>query len=162
MVTKTGPFQGAIVGLGFGAEFIPIYQRHPDVNIAAICRRDEAKLCEMGAAFGIEKCYAKYDELLADPAIDFVHINSPIPDHAWMSIEALRAGQHEIEQHHVGPHPQHLGQRQIAARHQGHVDAVRAQVLRRQPRQALVVLHVHDAEVLQRVAGRIGRHACVR
>jgi predicted dehydrogenase len=94
MATKSGPFQGAIVGLGFGAEFIPIYQRHPDVNIAAICRRDEAKLCEIGAAFGIEKCYTKYDELLADPAIDFVHINSPIPDHAWMSIEALRAGKH--------------------------------------------------------------------
>ena len=91
---KSGPFQGAIVGLGFGAEFIPIYQRHPDVNIAAICRRDEAKLCEIGAAFGIEKCYTKYEELLADPAIDFVHINSPIPDHAWMSIEALRAGKH--------------------------------------------------------------------
>jgi predicted dehydrogenase len=94
MATNSGPFQGAIVGLGFGAEFIPIYQRHPDVSIAAICRRDEAKLCEIGAAFGIEKCYTKYDELLADPAIDFVHINSPIPDHAWMSIEALRAGKH--------------------------------------------------------------------
>lgn len=94
MVTKSGPFQGAIVGLGFGAEFIPIYQRHPDVHIAAICRRNEAKLCELGEAFGIEKCYTKYDELLADPSIDFVHINSPIPDHAWMSIEALRAGKH--------------------------------------------------------------------
>jgi predicted dehydrogenase len=94
MATKSGPFQGAIVGLGFGAEFIPIYQRHPDVHIAAICRRNEAKLCELGEAFGIEKCYTKYEELLADPAIDFVHINSPIPDHAWMSIEALRAGKH--------------------------------------------------------------------
>ena len=32
--------------------------------------------------------------MLADPEIDFVHINSPIPDHAWMSIEALKAGKH--------------------------------------------------------------------
>ncbi len=38
--------------------------------------------------------YTKYESLLADPDIDFVHINSPIPDHAWMSIEALKAGKH--------------------------------------------------------------------
>ena len=94
MVNQSRPLNAAIVGLGFGAEFIPIYQRHPDVRVAAICRRNEAKLCEIGAAFGVEKCYTRYDELLADPAIDFVHINSPIPDHAWMSIEALRAGKH--------------------------------------------------------------------
>ena len=30
----------AIVGLGFGAEFIPIYQNHPNAEIYAICRRD--------------------------------------------------------------------------------------------------------------------------
>ncbi len=45
-------------------------------------------------AFDIAKRYTKYEEVLADPDIDFVHINSPIPDHAWMSIEALKAGKH--------------------------------------------------------------------
>jgi predicted dehydrogenase len=64
------------------------------VNVAAICRRDQSKLHQIADAFGIGKRYARYEELLADPAIDFVHINSPIPDHAWMSIEALRAGKH--------------------------------------------------------------------
>jgi hypothetical protein len=34
----------AIVGLGFGAEFIPIYQRHPQANLTAICQRTEASL----------------------------------------------------------------------------------------------------------------------
>ncbi len=33
-----------------------------------------------------------YDELLKDPGIDAVHINSPIQDHAKQSIAALRAG----------------------------------------------------------------------
>jgi predicted dehydrogenase len=88
------PLNAAIVGLGFGAEFIPIYQRHPQVSVAAICQRNEARLSQVGEAFGIDKCYTRYDELLADSGIDFVHINSPIPDHAWMSIEALRAGKH--------------------------------------------------------------------
>ena len=31
----------AIVGLGFGAEFIPIYQAHPDAEMVAICRRNK-------------------------------------------------------------------------------------------------------------------------
>jgi predicted dehydrogenase len=94
MVNNSRPLNAAIVGLGFGAEFIPIYQRHPDVTVAAICQRNEAKLRTVGGAFGIDKCFTRYEELLADPTIDFVHINSPIPDHAWMSIEALRAGKH--------------------------------------------------------------------
>ena len=29
----------AVVGLGFGAEFIPIHQRHPHVELGAICPR---------------------------------------------------------------------------------------------------------------------------
>ena len=71
----------AIVGLGFGAEFIPIYQRHPNANMAAICQRNEAKLNEIGEAFGIEKRYASFEDLLKDPEIDAVHINTPIQNH---------------------------------------------------------------------------------
>jgi len=84
----------AIIGLGFGAEFIPIYQRHPHARLAAICQRNRAKLDAVGDAFGVEQRYTDYKELLKDPGIDAVHINTPIPDHAWMSIAALRAGKH--------------------------------------------------------------------
>ncbi len=31
----------AIVGLGFGAEFIPIHQRHPQAELVAICQRSK-------------------------------------------------------------------------------------------------------------------------
>ena len=84
----------AMIGLGFGAEFIPIYQALPNVNQIAICRRDEAEMNKVGDQFGIEKRYTNYDDVLADPEIDFVHINSPIGDHAWMSLKALDAGKH--------------------------------------------------------------------
>ncbi len=84
----------AIVGLGFGAEFIPIYQRHPNANMYAICQRNPEKLKEIGDAWGIEKRYTDYDELLKDPNVDAVHINTPIPDHAAQSIKALKAGKH--------------------------------------------------------------------
>lgn len=84
----------AIVGLGFGAEFIPIYQRHPHAELVAICQRTESKLHAIGDAFGIEKRYTSYAELLEDPDIDAVHINTPIPDHAPQTIAALEAGKH--------------------------------------------------------------------
>jgi predicted dehydrogenase len=84
----------AIVGLGFGAEFIPIYQHHPDANMYAICQRDPKKLNVVGDAFDVQVRYTDFKKLLKDPNVDAVHINSPIPDHGWMSIAALKAGKH--------------------------------------------------------------------
>jgi|LakMenEpi03Aug12_release.lakeMendotaPanAssembly.Ray.scaffolds.fasta_scaffold00039_88 predicted dehydrogenase len=88
------PYRVAMVGLGFGAEFIPIYQKHPLGQVEAICRRNESEMHKVGDHFGIAKRYTEFDQVLEDPQIDFVHINSPIPDHAWMSLRALRAGKH--------------------------------------------------------------------
>ena len=84
----------AIIGLGFGAEFIPIYQKHPNAEMYAICQRTQSKVDEIGDAFGIEKRYTDYDELLKDPEVDAVHINTPIQNHAEQSMAALRAGKH--------------------------------------------------------------------
>jgi predicted dehydrogenase len=84
----------AIIGLGFGAEFIPIYQHHPDAEMAAICRRSKKGLDECGDRWKITKRFQNFEDVLADPEIDAVHINSPIPDHAPQSLAALKAGKH--------------------------------------------------------------------
>ncbi len=83
-----------LVGLGFGAEFIPIYQNHPNAEPVALCQRDSAKLDAIGEAFGITRRYTDWRDMLADPEIDAIHINSPIPDHAAMSLAVLKAGKH--------------------------------------------------------------------
>jgi predicted dehydrogenase len=88
------PLRVAVVGLGFGAEFIPIYQRHPLAEMVAICQRTKKKLDAIGDAFGVGKRFTDYDALLRDKDIDVVHINTPIPDHARQSIQALEAGKH--------------------------------------------------------------------
>jgi len=49
----------AIVGLGFGAEFIPIHQRHPHAELVAICQRSREKLDQIGKAFGVERRYER-------------------------------------------------------------------------------------------------------
>src|SRR4051794_10980633 len=84
----------AIVGLGFGAEFIPIYQAHPNAEMAAVCRRNKAELDKTADRYKIAGRYTSYEDLLKDPDIDAVHINSPIPDHGPQSIAALKAGKH--------------------------------------------------------------------
>ncbi|MBM4067570.1 MAG: Gfo/Idh/MocA family oxidoreductase [Planctomycetes bacterium] len=84
----------AIVGLGFGAEFIPIFQAHPSAEMYAICRRSQAELDKCGDRFGIKVRYTSFADLVKDPNVDAVHINSPIPDHAPQALAALKAGKH--------------------------------------------------------------------
>ncbi|MHC4603748.1 MAG: Gfo/Idh/MocA family protein [Planctomycetota bacterium] len=84
----------AVVGLGFGAEFIPLYQRHPDAECYAICQRTEDHLNEIGDQFGIERRFTKFEDLLSIDELDAIHVVSPIADHAWMTLASLNAGKH--------------------------------------------------------------------
>lgn len=84
----------AIVGLGFGKEFIPIYQNHPNTNMYAVCQRTKEKLDEVGDQYRVGKRYDRFEDVLRDEKVDVVHINSPIHLHAPQSIAALKAGKH--------------------------------------------------------------------
>ncbi|GGM18971.1 Gfo/Idh/MocA family protein [Nakamurella endophytica] len=83
-----------IVGLEFGAEFIPIYQRHPNAEMYAICQRTETRLHEVGDRYGVPVRYTDYADMLADPQIDVIHINTPLQLHADQVVAALEAGKH--------------------------------------------------------------------
>jgi predicted dehydrogenase len=82
------------IGLGFGAEFIPIYRKHPLANLYTVCQRTESKFLQVSDAFRFDRLYGKYEDVLADPKVDIVHINTPIPDHAPQTIAAPKAGKH--------------------------------------------------------------------
>jgi predicted dehydrogenase len=84
----------ALVGLGFGAEFVPIYLDHPDVASVAICDQDEKRLSACGERFGITQRFRDFAELLAQDDIDAVHLISGIPDHEGQAVAALQAGKH--------------------------------------------------------------------
>ena len=96
MTEPTSCVRIGLLGLGFGAEFIPIYQQHPHAEVAAICQRDSAVLKLCGDRFGIPESrrFTSYAEMLKAPGIDAIHINTPIPGHAEHSIAALNAGKH--------------------------------------------------------------------
>jgi len=84
----------AVVGLGFGAEFVPLYQKHPDSECYAICQRSEDHLNEVGDQFGVERRFTKFEDLLEIEELDAIHIVTPIADHAPMSLASLKAGKH--------------------------------------------------------------------
>jgi len=84
----------AVVGLGFGAEFAPIYLDHPDVASVTICDQNAARLEACGERFGIARRYSTFEEVLDQDDIDAVHLVSGIPDHERQAVAALRAGKH--------------------------------------------------------------------
>lgn len=83
-----------LVGVGFGAEFAPIYRDHPDVEWVGICDSNADKLTATCSRFGIERRYTSLEEVLADDDVDAVHLVTPIPLHAQQTVAVLNAGKH--------------------------------------------------------------------
>jgi len=84
----------AVVGLGFGAEFVPIYLHHPNVEHVAICDSDERKLNETGDKFLVAHRLNHFDQVIESDEFDAVHIVTGIPAHAEQTIAVLESGKH--------------------------------------------------------------------
>ena len=82
-----------VVGLGFGAEFVPIYLAHPDVESVAICDANVAMLGAVGDHYGLERRYQDLRQLL-EQDVDAIHLVTPIPCHAEQAVAVLEAGKH--------------------------------------------------------------------
>jgi predicted dehydrogenase len=93
-VTKEPRIRVAVVGLGFGAAFVPIYQRHPDVTRVILCERNEERLHEVGERFDISERFTRLEDLLAADVCDAVHLLTPVPVHVEQTLAVLAAGKH--------------------------------------------------------------------
>lgn len=96
MRTGTGKIRLAVVGLGFGAEFAPIYQQHPDVISVGLCDPDASKLAAVGDALMIPTThrFTRLEDVLARDDFDAVHLFTPVPMHIEHTLAVLRAGKH--------------------------------------------------------------------
>ena len=85
-----------IIGMGFGKEFIPIYQMHPNGGKVAICSRTVDAVNAIGDQFKIpeELRYTDYHEMIQNPELDAIHVVTPVMEHYPMVMEALRANKH--------------------------------------------------------------------
>ena len=90
----------AILGTGFivkeGA--LPALKEVPEAEVAAIFARPSSKeeAEKLSVAYSIPKVYTDYDELLADPEIDFVYVGLINSVHYEYTKKALLAGKNVI------------------------------------------------------------------
>lgn len=86
-----------IVGIGVGRLHVQGYQTLADeVEIAALCDADEARLKEFGDTYNIPLRYTDFKELFASGQVEAVSICLPNFLHAPASIAALEAGLHVL------------------------------------------------------------------
>ena len=100
-----------VVGIGFmGATHIKSYLKIPGARLGAIC--DATRLpvdgdlssiagnINVGTPLKLDmtqvKAYSKFDDLLADPAIDLIDLCVPTPQHHPLCLAALQAGKHVV------------------------------------------------------------------
>lgn len=83
----------AVVGLGFGDAFVKIYAAHPFVGTVTLCDTNETRLAKYAGNDNIV-LRTSLDAVLADDAVDAVHIVTPIPLHAEQSVAVLQSGKH--------------------------------------------------------------------
>ncbi|WP_427892372.1 Gfo/Idh/MocA family protein [Kribbella sp. GL6] len=83
-----------VAGLGFGADFAPIYQAHPDVGRVAVLDADPARTAAVADRLGIADRFASLEEALAADGWDAVHLLTPVRFHAGQVQQVLRSGRH--------------------------------------------------------------------
>lgn len=84
----------AVVGLGFGQDFVPLYLSHPAVSRVVLVEPDAQRRSEVAVRFALDDGYADLADALTDPSVDAVHILAPVFLHADMVVAALDAGKH--------------------------------------------------------------------
>jgi predicted dehydrogenase len=84
-----------IIGMGFiGGTHIDALRRIGSVEIIAVSDVNEGLARNKAEQYGIEKCYADFDDLIADPEIQVVHDCTPNHMHFAINEQIIRAGKH--------------------------------------------------------------------
>ena len=86
----------AVIGTGFIGTVHVEALRRMGVAVVGVLGSGEARGVERAAALGVGRAYASLDELLADPAVQVVHVTSPNVAHYPQVKAILAAGKHVI------------------------------------------------------------------
>ena len=86
-----------LVGPGFvAAHHIDAVRRLGDVDVVAIAGSSLASAERKAAELFVPRAYGRYEDLLADPAVDVVHNTTPNHLHFPVTMAALEAGKHVV------------------------------------------------------------------
>lgn len=84
-----------VIGLGwFGEKHCEALAEIADVELYALCTRNESRLNELAARFGVTQAFTDYREMLRDPELEAVSIVTMWDQHLQPALAALAAGKH--------------------------------------------------------------------
>ena len=93
----SGPLRAGVIGVGFaGAAHVEAIGRTALAEVVAIAAGSDASAHAAAARLGVPHAYGDWRELVADPAIDVVHVCTPNDLHAPVGLAALAAERHLI------------------------------------------------------------------
>ncbi|MCW2809602.1 MAG: putative oxidoreductase [Friedmanniella sp.] len=82
-----------VVGPGRIAEKVAgDFQHVPGAELTAVASRSVDRARTFAEAYGVEKAYGSYAELMADDQVDALYIATPHPQHHRIALAAIRAG----------------------------------------------------------------------
>ena len=90
------PVGVAVVGGGFMATVHSRAARTARARLVGLASSSAGRAAEAADRLGFERSYASLDELLADDAVDVVHVTTPNALHAFQAEAALAAGKHVV------------------------------------------------------------------
>src|SRR5437660_1372518 len=99
---------GIVSTADINRKVIPGAHASPKVELVAVASRDQARADEYAKTWEIERAYASYEALLADPEIEAVYISLPNTLHCEWSIKALEAGKHVLCEKPLSRHADHV------------------------------------------------------
>jgi predicted dehydrogenase len=89
------PIRVAIVGCGRISDLHQLgYRGREDARIVAVCDNNRRRASQKAKAWGVEKVYSDYQQVLEDKTIDLVELLTPHHLHYPMSVQAAQAGKH--------------------------------------------------------------------
>jgi len=88
----------AVIGSGWWATeaHIPAIREHPEADLVAICDRDPVRLGTAANAYGVERTYLDYHEMLAAEDLDGIVIATPHATHYSITRDCLNHGLHVL------------------------------------------------------------------
>ncbi len=133
------PVKIAIAGGGFGSKVaLPAYQELEEFEPVAIWSRRPERAQELADEFGLELGTADYEELIAFPDLEAVHVATPVVKHLPFVVAAAERGLHILCEKPLGDNMAEARQIVSAIRSAGVVGSVGYELRLKETRQHLV------------------------
>lgn len=93
--TPSDELRVGVIGLGFaGSTHLEAFSSLTGARVVALAGQEEARLHELGAAYGVERLVADWEDVVAMDDLDVVSIGVPNALHHPIAMAALRSGKH--------------------------------------------------------------------